>query len=68
MARHKPTVIWMLRRAGRYPNGCVKTESENELSVTYQANELQFESGFICSRKDAKLFVRRILQCLQETA
>jgi hypothetical protein len=67
MAKHDPFKVWMLRPVGQYPNGSVQTENKHEISVMYQAGELQYESGFICTRRDARLLVKRILECLEAT-
>jgi len=61
MAKHKPGMIWALRRPGQYPNGYVATVSADLILISYDGN------GFRVSRRDARLLVRRILQCLEET-
>lgn len=67
MARHEPGKIWALRRTGKFPNGWVETENEKEIRLGYQHDQLGYRGGFICSRPDARLFAKRILECLEAT-
>lgn len=67
MARHRPSVVWMMRPLGVYPNGYVRTCDSSKLDIvldTYQAERL----AFTLPRRDARLLAKRILQCLEETA
>jgi len=66
MAKHEPTMTWMLRSAGKYPNGWIETENDKEILIAYAADQLEFER-IICSRSDARLFAKRILACLEAT-
>lgn len=66
MARHEPGKTWMLRQAGQYPNGWVETQNDKEILIAYADDKLDLES-FICSRRDARLFAKRIMECLEGT-
>lgn len=64
MAKHRPTVVWGIRKLGQ--DGYVRTRDTKTI-------ELCFPDGdgmVLCvplSRADARLWARRITQCLEGT-
>jgi len=67
MAKHKPTVVWAVKRTGGYPNGYVRTEDEKHLDISFFLEEGRDGAGFTVTRQFAKMLARRINQCLEAT-
>ena len=66
MAQHLPSVIWPLRRD--LQSGYVRTVDKKRISLCFQ---LQNDPGHVTeihlTRADARLWVKRINQCLDST-
>jgi len=67
MGKHLPTVIWMMRRIGVYPNGWVETASDDRIAISYTHGIGHGVYRIELSRKDARLLAKRINQCLDDT-
>ena len=57
----------MLRQPGQYPNGYVETAEIDSVKVRYVIAADAWPDGFICTRRDARLFAKRIMECLEGT-
>lgn len=72
MARHKPGVVWVLRRfreslwEGGGEQGAVRTTPDNRIQIAIRPFQSEMRYVFL-SRSTARLLARRINQCLEDT-
>jgi hypothetical protein len=67
MSKHRPSVIWAVKKIGNYPNAYVMTTADGNVRLEYfhkfgtRGFSLEMPRGY------ARLLARRINQCLEET-
>ena len=67
MAKHKPWAEFPVSKIGTYPQYYVSTEDTKHLKIiAYKSSGLD-GLGFIISRQKARMLVKRINQCLDDT-
>lgn len=67
MPHHKPTTFWAVKKIGVYPNSYVQTTEDNMISISLFHEKDVDGIGFKIDRRFARLFAKRINQCLDET-
>lgn len=67
MAKHKPTIVWGLRRLGKHPNGFVQTLDSKSLRIVYRHAPGHGFQIIDLPRADARLLIKRLQACLEET-
>lgn len=67
MPKHYSAQCWAMRPVGKYPQVYVRTITEKSVSCIYHEYEGQPGTGFVLTRRDARLLAKRINQCLDST-
>lgn len=67
MGKHRPSIIWLMRKVGTYPNAYVETVDKDRVAIAFLNREPIPSWAVELTRRDARLLAKRINQCLDET-
>lgn len=65
--KRESNVTWAGKEIGTYPNVYIACDGQSELRLSYNPTGAQLMETWIMDRRLARIFAKRINQCLDDT-